>query len=341
MVTTISLKENQKYFFWADSIRVVAICLVVLIHSFHITPVSSWSTALTLALFSAAKVAVPLFVMLSGALLLPKQDSWFEFFQKRWKRVGIPWLFWTITFTLILFLLGHFSVTSFPREMFKNFSALFSFLPMIACLYAVLPLYRIFISKAQGFEIWYLIAIWFVAVCLLPYLRNSLAFPLFVDNGLVRQTIEYSGYLVLGYQLTRPHFRQPPIRAFGAIGVITFLILFFFLTRNSTLNLVYLNYTSPFIVILSVDVFLSLIAVSEKFFSQLLTSKMQLLSQASFGVFLIHSFLLQYILQFDNWLKLPNILWENLVRWGVTLVLSFSVILILHKTPKIGKVLFG
>ena len=43
-----------------------------------------------------ARLAVPLFLMLTGALLLQpgKDESLSTFFRKRWARIGLPFIFW-------------------------------------------------------------------------------------------------------------------------------------------------------------------------------------------------------------------------------------------------------
>src|SRR5438045_2090900 len=98
--------SENSYNLSADLIRVVAGFMVVAIHISTIfvnygplfkTP--DWWVANFLD--SASRVAVPLFVMLSGMLLLnDKQYSTKEFFSKRLKRVAIPMAAWVTIFYL-------------------------------------------------------------------------------------------------------------------------------------------------------------------------------------------------------------------------------------------------
>lgn len=62
-----------------DILRVIAFAMVVVNHTAGkvfkpISPSPTWFASL--ALFMASKPAVPIFLMISGALLLPKQDSY-------------------------------------------------------------------------------------------------------------------------------------------------------------------------------------------------------------------------------------------------------------------------
>ena len=100
--------------FPVDLIRTVAIFLIILVHannfpytlSGNITPTASfnWWTVNTYA--AIGNLGVPLFVMLSGALLLDPakcEEPMRVFFKKRIERIGLPMIFWTIAY----FAWGH------------------------------------------------------------------------------------------------------------------------------------------------------------------------------------------------------------------------------------------
>ena len=85
-----------------DVIRTVAIVLVIFLHATADLTVPQmdqfeiirWTTNDVYQ--SIGRICVPLFVMLSGALLLrpEKHDTIGSFFKKRWARIGLPWIFW-------------------------------------------------------------------------------------------------------------------------------------------------------------------------------------------------------------------------------------------------------
>src|SRR5680860_1375453 len=89
-------------------IRTVAIIGVVLLHAagrytitspqlanLTSTQLTSWSFV-TFYQSIAVTTGVPLFLMLTGALLLEptKTESLTVFFRKRWVRIGLPLMFW-------------------------------------------------------------------------------------------------------------------------------------------------------------------------------------------------------------------------------------------------------
>lgn len=90
-----------------DYIRALAIVFVILIHSMgwinEITTLNSAYIVRTI-LDSVIYSGVPLFVMLSGALLLGKKEPISDFFSKRLKRIVIPFFIWSILVYAILYI---------------------------------------------------------------------------------------------------------------------------------------------------------------------------------------------------------------------------------------------
>ena len=70
-----------------DLIRAVAISFVILIHSKGTNIIYT---------------AVPMFIMLSGALVLPKDENYKTFYKKRLKRILLPFLIWSPIMYLVL-----------------------------------------------------------------------------------------------------------------------------------------------------------------------------------------------------------------------------------------------
>lgn len=70
-----------------DLIRAVAISFVILIHSKGTNIIYT---------------AVPMFIMLSGALVLPKEEDYKSFYKKRLKRILLPFLIWSPIMYLVL-----------------------------------------------------------------------------------------------------------------------------------------------------------------------------------------------------------------------------------------------
>jgi surface polysaccharide O-acyltransferase-like enzyme len=330
-LSEMSKKEHKSYFFWADLMRIIAISFVVLIHSFRLSYPSSFSDYLSLCLFVIAKAGVPLFIMLSGALLISKQESIKLFFRKRIKRILIPWFFWTVVITLIGRWMYIHSPIDVVTQLKITFLGDFTFLPMLFCLYLFIPSFRILVKHGSIDHFRYLVLIWFVGVCLLPYLRNTLAFPLSVDNGLVSQTARYSGYLLLGWLLANLNLSKKVINKLLMIGLFITAITVWIVIRNGQLDLIFLSYFSPFIVGMSTIVFLILLSIASSLsLTQTTINIVKQFSQASFGVFLIHTTVIYFVNKLEPW-TFSNELAVNVTRWLITLLISFGLIIFLRK----------
>ena len=122
-------QENENITLPVNLIRTVAIILVILLHAaIEPTPnlnimspqgVELWWTSNIYD--SIARSAVPLFVILTGALLLQpnKVDEPLRvFFKKRWNRIGIPFIFWGLIFFAWNFLVRGQSLSALSISVF-------------------------------------------------------------------------------------------------------------------------------------------------------------------------------------------------------------------------------
>lgn len=95
-----------KYVPFLDALRVIAAFGVVLLHvvvaqvtAYGSIPLVQWDIAVFIS--SLTRWTIPVFVMVSGAVLLPKRkESGSEFFRKRLDRLGIPLLIWFAIYAL-------------------------------------------------------------------------------------------------------------------------------------------------------------------------------------------------------------------------------------------------
>ncbi len=86
-----------------DTIRLVAILGIVLLHTaangVNQLPFGSYNWWLANVIDSACRAGVPLFLMLTGALLLNRTgESQRNFYRRRWQRLALPMLLWTFIY---------------------------------------------------------------------------------------------------------------------------------------------------------------------------------------------------------------------------------------------------
>lgn len=114
MTNKIHLKKR---FLWADLIRVTAIYFIVFRHNSFFLPHTTLLDYWLLLPYLYTQFGVALFAMLSGALLLHKEDNYRTFFGRRGKRVLLPWVFWVAVYACIDVFFYHIafgSVTAYP-----------------------------------------------------------------------------------------------------------------------------------------------------------------------------------------------------------------------------------
>jgi surface polysaccharide O-acyltransferase-like enzyme len=123
------MKQNRAL--WADILRILSMFFVVFI---HVSPLPS------------VKSCIALFFMISGALLLGKEEAYTTFFQKRFFKVIFPWIFWTVIYTVIQGMIDCKTVRTIPqwKHLFElTLFTRFWILPVLVGLYLVTPLLRI------------------------------------------------------------------------------------------------------------------------------------------------------------------------------------------------------
>ena len=93
------MRQNRAI--WADILRILAMFFVVFIHVSPLPTAINVQNILYFINFAVVKTCIALFFMLSGALLLAKEESYKTFFHKRFFKVVFPWIVWTIIYMLV------------------------------------------------------------------------------------------------------------------------------------------------------------------------------------------------------------------------------------------------
>ncbi len=304
--------ESQNRIIWVDFVRVIATFAVILLHTvapmlirFKDLPGSYWMTANIYD--SAVRMSVPLFFMISGLLLLEKQETLKVFFKKRISKVVIPLICWSIFYIILNSLMRH----KYALSLHSFYSILFSpayfhlwFLYAIIGVYLYMPILRIIIAHSGEKLLYYFIALWFLAVAIIPIGEKVIA----VDSRIDLLSISgYSGYLVLGLILGK---RVTTGRAALKAMILSVLLICitaagtYFITVNNDgiFDNTFYQYLSPNIIIFSCAVFVLIkyIFTSTHFIlNKRLLSLLSSFSSASFGIYLIHMFFLAIIRRVD------------------------------------------
>jgi surface polysaccharide O-acyltransferase-like enzyme len=340
---------------WPDRLRNIATFLVVIIHVCAAIPMqgkdydsSVWWTGNIWC--SLGRPAVPIFVMLSGFLLLSRTYPLGEFFRRRFTRVVIPALFWFGVYGIY----NHFGPNG--PETFGQFVRQVIvgpvhyhlwFLYLIIGLYITYPVIAPFVRQASEREFLY-----FFGVCLygtwgIKVLKDyfgmepMLSVELFTNNAIYF----FGGYYLVNKTCideaaTEPRFAPWPITQRQMVGVALALIAFGWAwtavgtwhesKQNGAFFGFFYDYLNPSVTVAAVGWFL--LARYALNFGKLAAWEI-VLSSASFGIYLIHPMV-------RDWLSLAGY-WQDKYHPAkcipivavCVLLFSFIGIIILRALP--------
>lgn len=186
--------KEQEHIGWVDILRILACFLVVLAHCCD--PFVGRSDANPAEFLSGAywgsfvRCSVPLFVMISGVVLLPVKIDMGSFYSRRMKRILIPLVVWSLVTPFLFWAyLAVAPATPSPNidmaqhtfsMAFRNaLSFVFNFnyattplwyLYMLVGVYLFIPIIGAWLKTAQQKDIRMFLWIWGVSMCL-PYLQ--------------------------------------------------------------------------------------------------------------------------------------------------------------------------
>lgn len=292
---------------YVDLIRTIAMLAVPLLHAagrFTITPQQLFQLGhLELASWfivdlyqSLAVIGVPLFLMLTGALLLQpeKNDNLSGFFKKRWARIGLPTLFWGVSYFAWDFLVVNipFTVDTIIQGILNGPYTQFWYLYVLVGLYLFTPILRVFIAHADPVVVKYFITLWIIGVAVLPFFGLFTTFEL-TDN--LFTLTGYVGYLVLGTYLSTVQVRRRTTLLLAILGIVLTAVGTFVMAATVGGSEMYFfqQYFSPTVILSSVSLFLLLLTIlppanQNEGKPSVLGKLIKVISLNTLGIFLIH-----------------------------------------------------
>lgn len=284
---------------WVDLCRVIAIYGVILIHSsgaffyqYRVIPLGDWLSANFLD--SLARSAVPLFVMISGALLLKPSAEIVTLsnLARRISKVFFPLLIWSIIHLLYI---SNCSGQEVDLYSLLKQPAMYHlwFVYMIIGIYIFLPVFQILfeaIRDKRNLQI-YLLVIWLIITSLPIYLPVPFL-SLFQQNSF----FGYGGYFLIGAIIaSSPKDRIPTalwLLIFLISVLVTFALTWWFSEEASAPVEKYLYYFSLNVFVSAVAAFtlFSRIEISERF-----KKSLRWISDKSFLIYFIHILVLEQV----------------------------------------------
>ncbi len=329
----------DKRFFWADLIRIIAIYFVVANHVILLPEKITAGNAVIFIFFLFIKTAIPVFILLSGSLLLEKKESLKSFLKKRIVKVVVPWIFWTILYTALAFFSLNELDKTIPHLKYLFELTLFTkfwFLPLIVGIYILIPIWRKFVQSSKDRDVYYLIVVWMIFFVLLPYLHTSVDFPLY-PGGYLPHALGYSIYIFLGLMITKKKLPFQGVTSAICITIfgIVWTVLDIILIRHQTHSFEFL---SPNIVLTSTGFFALLFHFGERYRAKKNLKKIiTRISTASFGIYILHLPIIEILqptlLGFEKKLFDFNQIIGTIIISLLYFFISFIAVTILQKVP--------
>lgn len=301
------------------------------------------------ALAEITRFGVPIFLMITGSLLLNREIELKSFFKKKFIRIVYPFLFFLIIHIIFLY----------PSQ-FNLFGYNWYFW-MIIGVYLAIPIINRLIQNLSSRELDYFILLIFIA-SIIYQLFNFFNIKSFLDLSFFIGPISY---LILGYYLSRKEFNMPNnkiitlclilfvaitlLKMFGVLGIIPETLVMNFKSTNTDITLSWLDVgffeliqtASVFIFVKQIyksenSIFYNIKRVLElNYFKKFIIS----VSKASYGMYLINRTLMLYC---DNYIANLFLSGKEMCIYFLILTIgifftSWIIIVILSKIPFIKR----
>ena len=377
----MELQKNPQHIVWLDVVRFVAMFTVVCCHCtdpFNFYPgtapnideIKLWG-----AIYGALlRPCVPLFVMITGALLLPVRGEVSVFYKKRIPRVLWPFLIWSVIYNLFPWITGLLGIKPeiildfFPysgEEVMRqslsisldyiaqipfNFSIVdvhMWYIYLLIGLYLYLPVFSAWVEKASDkAKLWFLGA---RAVTLLltyynqivaQYLWGTCSWNAF---GMFYYFAGFNGYLLLGHYLRNLDWKLGKILAIGLpMFVIGYAVTFFgfrYITAlpeySDEMLELFFTYCSLNVVMMTIPVFM--LCKKVNFRSEGIKKALANLTLCGFGIYMIHYFFTGPSVLLVRTLGVPlgiQIPVASVMAFGVSWLIVWAVYRVLGKKAK-------
>ena len=352
LLEKIDKPQEKKRYFGIDLIRVFACYLVMQTHAGEIYYIGDGGVLLKDeknkypgVLNSFARICVPLFIMISGYLLLPMKTDYITFLKKRFTRVSIPFIVFCIAYDIFFYIKGDIDIKTMLMNIPKisiNYGTELGhlwYIYMIMGIYLFIPIISPWIKTAEKDQFYYYLVLWFLSLfhVYIHYIYPEVWGECYWNNtSLIQSFLGNSGYAVLG-AFIKIHLKNHDLYIFGAILYIIgtgITILGYFLRRPKAETCKEIELTWHFnsinVAMATFGMFLLLRKIECK--NKIISSIFNDIALKSYGMYLIHIFFLlffKYILDAPN----QNPGWCIFAIAFLTFVVSYLAVKVISYIP--------
>lgn len=335
-IETTSKNKPKERIIYLDILRIFACVLIVLMHSPRPDSGMSGYQASSISLLTAPGIG--LFFMVSGALLLPVRISSSAFWRRRISKIIFPVLCWTLFYVIDNYFYGGATVREILRSLLSfPFRAcgrgFLWFMYTLTGLYLLAPILSPWLLRCSRRELEAVLLFWCVTM-FYPLLKGFFD----IDDstgGILYYFSGYAGYFLLGHYL---HKYTPRLRWWCLLLCFIVPVGCAVYCKTTHLQIDFYNlfwYLSIFIAVMCFAWF----NMIQRFFSRItllsrLSGALTTLSNCTFGMFLMHIFLMRRCIWSFPYFREPNggVL-QSLLIFATTFLLSFLFTYLLSFLP--------
>ena len=323
-------QDNMERNHRLDLLRVIAISMIVFLHSPRPRFVQDALAYVRNPLSYLTVTGLVLFFMISGALLLGNTLSTREFIKRRFSKIVWPTLLWTVFYLIVSYIGNPPSFSLVVKQFlsipfFRQGNGVLWFMYTLAGLYLLTPILSQWLKKATKREVEFYLALWAVTL-LYPYLS------LFLDidtskNGILYYFSGYLGYYVLGFYLIKHYvYRSWHVILAIAISLLTPFAFYLFGGGFNFFSMFW-SHSLP----VAMMAFTWFVLINRQPNKRI--GIIERASKLSFGVFFVHIFFMRQIIwEFCPRYELPDLI-EIAIIGTVTLIISFFVSWLISRLP--------
>lgn len=325
--------KNREY--WIDAVRSFA-CLCVITTHAPIPNNSSDQFVIAITNYFSVAGASILFFMISGALILYREQPVIPFMKKRVSRIFFPMVIWSIISLLVAYSYGDIPISELGGKVlmipFYPQVGTYWFIYVIFGIYLITPILSVWLNKCKKKDIEIYLGIWGITL-LLPYILlmdkdfNSIVG---LTSGYLYSFYGFLGFAVLGFYLRRyvNIKKVTPIHILAliiAVSLPAFLYMIKIIPHDVIQNRMSIN-----IVFLSVCYF---VVIKHIKFSKKYCSLFYNFAQHSFGIYLVHYLVMKRIIwpilevyQMSYFIQIPLVVFS-------TAFISYLIVHLVSKLP--------
>lgn len=354
-ITDIQYKKVRDRIAWIDMLRVMAISSVLLVHILgtlfnilnleYVLHLSEIEQGLLFFFHIVGRLGVPLFLMISGYLLLDKEYTYnrsMHFYKCNLLNLFISTEIWIVIYNLIMCFYAKESIDLFRllKEMlFFKYTSInhLWYLPMIIGLYLFIPIISTMLKNIELrlLLIPYIVSIFFVFcvpianILFLCLGKTSLKYIIDLDfSGGV-----YGIYLIMGYLLKKDILKKIKMKYLVLCSSSAIVLLIFLIKCAYEHGIVYdLWYDNCLLFIIAICIFemISRMHIQNNIV-------LETISRMSFGIYLVHN---TFIIFLSNVINIDIIQIKFICLYIITFVGSLLLVYLISRNKNLGLWLF-